>query len=253
MTVFYYTATGNSLYVAKMVGGGAKSIPQELKKTDLHYEDDVIGIVYPCYVYGIPASVQTFLERATWKAQYTFAIITYGFTSGAAVTYLKKAAELYHKNFDYVGRVKMVDNYLLTFDVDKEVRNEEKKKTDEKLDGIKADIKSRRRSTPRVGVVGKVFEMYGKSYQDTYTSGEFSRQYHVADNCIHCGVCAKVCPTGNISVEQSVQFHDRCEGCMACIHACPQKAIHLDGEKSQSRYRNKGITLQEIIASNQQQ
>lgn len=45
--VFYFTATGNSLYVAKQLDDELLSIPQELNKTDRRYKADKIGIVCP--------------------------------------------------------------------------------------------------------------------------------------------------------------------------------------------------------------
>ena len=47
--IFYFTATGNSLYAARQISGGDElvSIAQELRKTDRHYQDDAIGIVMP--------------------------------------------------------------------------------------------------------------------------------------------------------------------------------------------------------------
>lgn len=47
--IFYYTATGNCLYLARQIEEDLYSIPQELKKEDLRYKADKIGIVAPIY------------------------------------------------------------------------------------------------------------------------------------------------------------------------------------------------------------
>lgn len=47
--LFYFTATGNSLFVAKSLDEHVVSIPQEMKKDSLIYQDQVIGIVFPTY------------------------------------------------------------------------------------------------------------------------------------------------------------------------------------------------------------
>lgn len=44
--VFYFTASGNSLFIAKILSDSPLSIPQELKKDDLVYEADEIGFVF---------------------------------------------------------------------------------------------------------------------------------------------------------------------------------------------------------------
>ncbi|MFR7986458.1 hypothetical protein [Zhenpiania hominis] len=45
-----------------------------------------------------------------------------------------------------------------------------------------------------------------------------------------------------------------CQTCLACAHACPQKAIGLTiPEKNpQARYRNEHVSLQDIIQANHQ-
>lgn len=50
--IFYFTATGNSLYVAKKLSENPISIPQV--KQGSSFEDDVIGIVSPVYCGEIP-------------------------------------------------------------------------------------------------------------------------------------------------------------------------------------------------------
>ncbi|MBR2197853.1 MAG: hypothetical protein IJ909_05370, partial [Fibrobacter sp.] len=59
--VFYFTATGNSLFVARQFSDSPISIPQELKKKDLTYEADEIGIVCPDYAGAIPKIVREFV------------------------------------------------------------------------------------------------------------------------------------------------------------------------------------------------
>ncbi|WP_392391161.1 EFR1 family ferrodoxin [Mordavella massiliensis] len=81
--------------------------------------------------------------------------------------------------------------------------------------------------------------------------GENAKAFLVNSACIRCGICVKVCPANNITLEKQIKFHDKCESCYACIHACPQNAIHLENEKSNVRWRNPEITLEELIQSNQ--
>jgi ferredoxin len=67
---------------------------------------------------------------------------------------------------------------------------------------------------------------------------------------VRCGICARICPADNITVTDTVTFSNRCEVCYACVHNCPQNAIHLKNERSAVRFRNEHISLQELPAAN---
>ena len=49
MTVCYFTASGNCLYVARRIGGTLLSIPQLMRQESIDIEDDAVGVVCPCY------------------------------------------------------------------------------------------------------------------------------------------------------------------------------------------------------------
>ena len=60
--IYYFTATGNSLYIAKMLGNiipDSKiiSILQSNKKEETSLEADKIGFVFPLYYGGIPRAI----------------------------------------------------------------------------------------------------------------------------------------------------------------------------------------------------
>jgi MinD superfamily P-loop ATPase len=74
------------------------------------------------------------------------------------------------------------------------------------------------------------------------------------DACTCCGTCAKVCPAGNIVVnEGGVTFKESCEVCYACLHACPAHALHLRKERSAARFRNEHVSLADLIEANRYQ
>jgi flavodoxin/ferredoxin len=48
------------------------------------------------------------------------------------------------------------------------------------------------------------------------------------DLCIKCGVCARRCPTRNITLDPWPEFARRCIHCSLCERVCPQSAIQCD-------------------------
>ena len=76
--LFCFTATGNSLYVAKQLENDPISIPQELRKENRHYQADSIGIVCPLFEFEIPNLVKDFIRGSTFKTDYFYLIVTYG-------------------------------------------------------------------------------------------------------------------------------------------------------------------------------
>jgi len=49
------------------------------------------------------------------------------------------------------------------------------------------------------------------------------------DECVHCGGCVSICPTGTFKFVdwKVVEDPGRCIQCGACVTACPQRALKL--------------------------
>ena len=266
MKILYFTATGNSLYIAKSIaastGGELLSIPQMIKEETYEFTDEKIGIVFPLYGHGVPSYIVDFVKKATFNTSYLFGISTFGVYSGAVATHLATIAKEAGHSFSYINVIKMVDNYLPTFDMKKEGANEDKKGTEEHLKTIITDIAdSKEWIIPENFLRKLVFNLmhsrkkpFSKKQLKIHIYGEGIENYVYTDNnCTGCGICAKVCPVDNIEVDKenkTIAFNDKCVGCFACLHNCPTQNIHIRGEVSGDRYRNSHIKLQEILESN---
>ena len=61
------------------------------------------------------------------------------------------------------------------------------------------------------------------------------------NRCIHCGKCAKVCPTADIECEKGQspvwKHNGKCLSCFACYHHCPRRAIEYGNQtKGKGQY-----------------
>lgn len=61
---------------------------------------------------------------------------------------------------------------------------------------------------------------------ETYGARIWGRFLRAQSSCIGCGLCAKECPAGNITMKnRRPKFSGKCHMCMKCIYRCPVKAI----------------------------
>jgi len=253
MTIFYFTSTGNCLSVAKKIGSGnAKliSIPQVIGKPGLSFAEDVIGVIFPIYGFGLPKMVKSFLETAKLQGSYMFSIGTYGNLPGACMMNVQKLARQHGYKFDYAESLLMVDNYLPGFDISNQTAKLPKKRVDENLARIIMDIQNRKTLEVKAGFGWRITTALLKGGEKLLLNSKQGQRYEINQDCNKCGTCAKVCPAGNISVTDKVIFADQCEGCLGCVHLCPKNAIHMKNEKNAVRWLNPDVSLIEMITAN---
>lgn len=250
--VFYFTATGNSLYVAKQLDQSRISIPQIGKQADLTFTDETIGIVCPVYCGEIPHMVFEFIQKAVFHTPYLYMVLTYGMNESDSLQFTYRQCSKIGVVFDYINCVKMVDNYLTTFDMNAQ------KAMDKDVDGqllkIKADIETRKKAIPQADPKGIKLHKRVAVMNRIFPALNNGKAIQITDKCTGCKICTQVCPTGNILVTTTAQrLHKKCAFCLACVHHCPHHAIKLKMDKNPSaRYINENITLEEIIHANQQ-
>ena len=251
-TVCCFTASGNSLYAARRIGETVLSIPQLMRRDEIVISDDAVGIVCPVYAGEMPVMVREFVSRAKIRTPYFFFIYTYGMMYSAAFAHAKLAAESAGLQLSYINAVKMADNYLPGFDIQKQLDTLPEKNIEGQIEKILADLKERKQTEVPVTFLTKLqMKLIGKFMGERILRREATREYIVSDSCIRCGICAKVCPANNITVTDRVTFSDRCEVCYACIHNCPQHAIRLKKEAGTLRFRNEHVNLKDIISMNE--
>lgn len=250
MKIFYYTSTGNNLHISKSIGGELYSIPKILKDGPAVFEDEAIGIVFPCYSLGTPKIVVDFLEQVKLKSKYTFAIMSYGNMDAGALWHFEKIANRNGIKMDYLNSILMVDNAVDVFDVEKQIINQGKKNIEEHLNEIVQDIQSRKRNKKQGNFVEKSFTSLVQRFYKKHSNKDAAQSFIVESTCSGCGICEKVCPYENIKFDEKPQFLNQCGQCYACSHHCPQNAIRVKGEKGKGQFRNEHVTLQELIEAN---
>lgn len=229
--IYYFSGTGNSRYcasrLASLSGDSFAFIPDKSAET---VDDEVFGLVFPVYSWGVPPVVLDFISalKDGYSPRYVYAVFVCGDETGNAPRMLEKSLSRKMLTADGIMSVIMPNNYVLLpgFDVDSRVVEERKlSEVETRLEWIAECV--RKRDNVRDYIAGSFPRLKtGLIYPLFRKWGIIRSLWHHTDACIHCGKCAEVCPAGNIVMEEDGPvFGDRCLSCVACYHHCPVKSI----------------------------
>lgn len=258
--IFYFSGTGNSLWVARALGRAlgepVVSMADELKKEQPAYRYEVgekerILLVFPVHSWGPAIPVVRFIRRLgfTGKSGQVFppvyAVCTCGDECGHTSRRLRKALGKRGLSLAACYSVQMPNNYVLMpgFSVDPEAV--EKRKLQEAPARV---VEIAARIAEKTPFSRKEANLYHrgplpwlKSYVvyplfTNFAAGKNS--FYATEACISCGLCERVCPTDTIrlSDEGRPVWADTCVQCVACIHRCPVRAIEY-GKATQKKGR----------------
>ncbi len=249
IVIFYFSGTGNTLYLANKVK--EYLIKQHhrncqlidlSKNTKLDFtKNNVYGFMFPVYAYGLPRIMRNFLLSLPKNiGAEAFAISNAGEGEGIALD--EALAILNNKGFSVIGGkvIFMPQNFSPIF----KLKNDEKSLKNiialGKEDVIsfieelltKKSVKYKKRNFIRrifSYLISQIFLKIGTRI--------FYRLFKVDDNCNLCSICKRICPMNNIDiVNNKVIFGKNCEVCMRCLNACPQKSIQVWASKKHGRY-----------------
>ncbi len=244
--ILYFSATGNSKYVAKRiaeaVGDEIVSIPECVDEGRFDFEDRTIGMVVPTYFWCLPSIVDEFLEKANLCAEYLYFVATYGTTPGA--TGVLANNKLKGRNFDAYFSVQMVDTYTPMFDIStKEAQDKFLAKTEEMIDDVISGVKAKRQVSHMKGRTPAFLStLVAKRIYDN--RGRKTSRFSVEDTCIGCGLCEKKCPVHAIKVQggRPKWVKETCVMCLGCLHRCPKFSIQCGPKtKAHGQYVNPNV------------
>ena len=231
--ILYFSATGNTRYVAQQIGRMTGDDVVDLlpflrrERHDPLFSHLPWVITAPVYVEDIAVVVSDWFKSARLEgSRQVYFVFTTASTMGCAAFTAKAIAV--EKGMTYMGsaEIQMPTNYPLMFTVPPE---------DACRDIIRA-------ASPRIGAaavriqkgeplpekpfspaLAMLFHWVGVWFYRWYIRPEL---FHAADHCISCGKCARVCPMNNIRMKDGRPvWGGRCVHCMACVSGCPAEAV----------------------------
>lgn len=245
--ILYFSGTGNSSYVAKVIqsinGDEIVSINELMKKEskEILKSEKPFVFVCPTYAWRIPKVVEKFIRKTEFSGvNKTYFVLTCGSDTGNAVQYVKKLCE--EKGFDLKGftSVNMPENYIAMYNVpEKEEAIKIIQKSNEKISSIAEYINDSKNFQEEKIMLGDKLKsgIVNTMFYSVFVS---SKGFYSTDACISCGKCTTVCPLNNIKlVNGKPQWEKKCTHCMACICRCPKEAIEYKNKtKDKPRYDN---------------
>ena len=244
--IFWFSGTGNSLFAAKCLAaelGDARlaNMADGVPPGAIGGEGTKIGFVFPSYYCNLPRLVRGFIEKLDIRpGTYIFGIVTMGAIGQGTVNALRKALNEKGLKLNYGRGIRMPANYVVVYNpADPEKSGATLDKVMGRLRAFAADIKEGKQLTRPFPYTGTAL------YKDIE---RLDRGFAANDSCTGCGLCEKLCPARNITMESGKpKWQGRCERCVACISWCPSKAIDYENStQSRRRYRNPQIKADEL-------
>lgn len=242
MIGLYFSGTGNSRYAAEKLletldyAPEVYAIEEEAAAAQLALHEEIL-LAYPVQYSDVPMILRRFVRdhAELWPGRRVFVVATMALFSGDGAGVLARLLRQYGATVTGGLHLQMPDS-IADERVLKRTPAKNRRLVEAALRKIaRAADGIRRGRYPRQGL-GLLPRLAGFLTQRLWF-GHRTRQYHSgpkinAGSCIGCGRCARLCPTGNITMEgKTAQAADRCTLCYRCVNLCPRQAITLLGHR----------------------
>jgi len=254
-TIFYWTGTGNSLWVARRVGdelGGARLLSiAKSKGKNQSVDSGIVGLVFPVYIWGVPAPVIRFINTLKGsQPEYVFAIAVNGGQVSNTLVQLKKVMAENGLILSAGFEIRMPSNYIPWGGPGPQEKQRERfMLAREKISDIATVVRERAILPVEKGPLWQRIlftELYNLSFSHVPA---MDKKFWADEKCDACEICLRVCPAGNINLcEGKPLWNHRCEQCFACLQWCPQESIQY-GKRTPKyeRYHHPEVLIEDIV------
>ena len=269
INIVYFTSTGNTLWLATRAKeimeqqGNKVKLFEVIKDGEDFIKDecDMLGVFYPVWGFLPPDPMWEFLrdKMPEGKGKKIFFIGDCAGIAGDTSMMCKKLMDSKGYNAFYFNHIIMPTNFFLPwmpFNCWKKVPAEEQlsrmlasgEKRLQKMCSSLLNFETRLEGTGLfwkcMGWFQRKMEFVVNSYKNKFSI--------VKDRCVDCGLCSRICPTGNISKSNNgeIVFGSKCIMCVKCYNLCPKNAILICdktlNDKKYKRYKGPGRKIKPV-------
>ena len=267
--IFYFSGTGNTKWAASKLAAATHdsliSIAPYMRADDTKHdmtepftlqEDERLGFVFPVHGWRVPRLVREFIanlkiqrtentedgKKEEPRRPFVYCVCTAGDSIGLTIENLNEVissnpslAALDITAVDSSYSLIMPESYVgLPFmDVDpKEREIRKKEEAAQELAVACEEIFNRKQGVNRL-VKGPIPWFFTKVVGGFFEKVLITdKRFRVEkDRCVKCGICANVCPVGDIKGGHGTYpewlHHKDCLTCFTCYHHCPHHAIEF--------------------------
>ncbi len=267
--IYYFTGTGNSLNTARIIAkeiGGAELISVKQNAKNVPSTDaDIIGFICPIYEWDIPTPMEKFIKELEINPNaYIFSVVTYIAIHGRCFETMEKLLEEKGTHLHYAKAIRSVASQCTAynpFPAEKIMTPYSRRKA---ISIGKKIAQKKQNKYPKMSPITR--KLYSKMMMPFINiQHEYDKGFYPSEECIGCGICRKVCPCHNITMnDKHPVFNHKCIGCNACVVYCPKKAIKFKTPETyvkldniitrklglpdkRKRYHHPNITAQDLM------
>jgi ferredoxin len=258
--IYCFSATGNSLSVARRLAeamgapppvsmAGESGTVRRPGGAAAREAAGIVGLVFPVYLHEAPRLVLEFIRRSSFGHAYVFAAATNNGEAGSCMRGGDSALRAAGSRLAAGFGILMPGNSVIIADLTNppEVRARRLADSEAAVADIAARALAREenRDFRREGAVSLAKSRLFKAATRIY---RLPSRFRSSEACSGCGACVRVCPRANVALERGrPAWGGDCEMCLACYHACPARAVDIEGcTRDRLRYRHPGVSLEDL-------
>ncbi len=251
---YYFSGTGNTLLIVKAMKKTfeEKGVEVRLRRIEknpvIDSDSDIIGLAFPVAVQGTYPFVWNFIKSLPPSyGKKIFMVDTMESFSGGVIGPMKKIVK--RKGYRPIGalEIRMPSN-LLNKKIDMDENSLKIKSGIEKAEKYAEKLLSGQTEWKRVPVISDFMSIFSKSKILWRLFRKLFKMKSDKDKCTKCGLCEKLCPVDNVTVENLVHFDNSCVFCIRCVSFCPAEAISIEGFGKQIEFkRYRSVKVSELL------